>query len=43
MATSAYPLHQLPGLSQAHAQGMAQLGFTNTAQLQRYGVSVRGT
>jgi predicted flap endonuclease-1-like 5' DNA nuclease len=40
MATSAYPLHQLPGLSQAHAQGMAQLGLTNTAQLQRYGVSV---
>jgi hypothetical protein len=40
MATPAYPLEQLPGLSKAHAQGMAQLGLTNTDQLRRYGVSV---
>ncbi len=40
MATPAYPLEQLPGLSVAHAQGLAKLGLTSTAQLRRYGASV---
>ena len=40
MATSAYPLEQLPGLSSAHALGMARLGLTSTDQLRRYGVSM---
>ncbi|MFQ4135221.1 DUF4332 domain-containing protein [Nodosilinea sp. PGN35] len=40
MATSAYPLEQLPGLSQAHAQGLARLGITSTAHLRRYGATV---
>jgi len=40
MATSAYPLDQLPGISPAHALGMAQLGLNSTDQLRRYGVSV---
>ena len=40
MSTPAYPLEQLPGLSQAHAQGMVRLGLTSTDQLRRYGVSM---
>lgn len=40
MATPVYPLDQLPGLSQVHAQGLAKLGLTSTDQLRRYGVSV---
>ncbi len=40
MAPPAYPLEQLPGLSQTHVQGLAKLGLTSTEQLRRYGVSV---
>lgn len=40
MASPAYPLEQLPGLSATHAQGMAQLGLTSTDQLRRYGATV---
>lgn len=39
MATSAYRLDQLPGLSSAHAQSMAQLGLTSTEHLRRYGAT----
>jgi hypothetical protein len=34
-----YPVDQLPGLSPAHAQGMAQLGLTHTGQLYQFGRS----
>ncbi|PSN16307.1 DUF4332 domain-containing protein [filamentous cyanobacterium CCT1] len=40
MAISTYRLDQLPGLSPAHAQNLAQLGLTSTDQLRRYGTSV---
>ncbi|PZO38784.1 MAG: DUF4332 domain-containing protein [Shackletoniella antarctica] len=40
MATPAYSLEQLPGISQAHAEGLAKLGLTSVDQLRRYGVSV---
>ncbi|MEO1067615.1 MAG: DUF4332 domain-containing protein [Cyanobacteria bacterium J06638_6] len=36
----AYPIDQLPGLSQTHAEGLAKLGLTSTDHLRRYGVSV---
>lgn len=39
MATPAYPLDQLPGLSPTHAQGMTQLGLTSTEHLRRYGAT----
>lgn len=39
MATLAYPLDQLPGLSSTHAQGMTQLGLTSTEHLRRYGAT----
>jgi predicted flap endonuclease-1-like 5' DNA nuclease len=39
MATSVHALDTLPGLSSAHAQGLAQLGLTSTDQLFRYGQS----
>ncbi|MGB3202263.1 MAG: DUF4332 domain-containing protein [Nodosilinea sp.] len=39
MATPAYPLDQLPGLSSTHAKTMAQLGLTSTDQLRRFGAS----
>jgi predicted flap endonuclease-1-like 5' DNA nuclease len=40
MATPAYPLDQLPGLSPVHAKGLAKLGLTSTDQLWRYGLSM---
>lgn len=40
MATPAYRLDQLPGLSPTHAQGMTQLGLTSTEHLRRYGATV---
>ncbi|MBW4485151.1 MAG: DUF4332 domain-containing protein [Tildeniella torsiva UHER 1998/13D] len=39
MATPAYRLDQLPGLSPTHAQGMTQLGLTSTEHLRRYGAT----
>lgn len=40
MATPAYPLEQLPGLSPVHAKGLVKLGLTSTDQLWRYGSSM---
>jgi predicted flap endonuclease-1-like 5' DNA nuclease len=39
MAISNSPIHDLPGLSETHAQALANLGFTTTEHLYRYGQS----
>lgn len=39
MALSNSPIHDLPGLSETHAQALANLGFTTTEHLYRYGQS----
>jgi hypothetical protein len=39
MAATTYPLDRLPGLSAAHAEGLAQVGLLTTEQLYRYGRS----
>lgn len=40
MTPPLHPLDHLPGLSAAHAQAMAQLGLTTTAQLRQWGHSM---